>query len=399
MITHASVIPLIGGISLASDEVYGSTPEWIASYEAFGANDSHLINYYNNWKALDIPYRVIDGDDPPRKLKEVDVVSTVCPCAGLSTMSHHSGADNPKNDWMAITAQYVLENVKPRVFWGENAPTFAGNTGKKIRDRIYKIGRDNGYTMTVYKTKSLLHGLPQYRQRSFYFFWKEKDHVPTMGYYSRPYTPIKEFLSNIKGNTQTELTNEKQLRDNPYYCFIMDKMHPGMTHAEFVESLDKSYELTGYIRKKGITFPELAKFFREQGNEKEAQKCERRQKKLDSGGGIMTRALYVPKNYTGAFVGHLPRNMTHPVEERFLTYRECMGIMGLPSDFELLNPRRNLNHVCQNVPVTTAKDMATEIKKYLEGQLPMMKATQLLQDNNTQRHEVWDESITELEFA
>ena len=43
--------------------------------------------------------------------------------------------------------------------------------------------------------------------------------------------------------------------------------------------------------------------------------------------------------------------------------------------------------------------MATEIKKYLEGQLPMMKATQLLQDNNTQRHEVWDESITELEFA
>ena len=89
-------------------------------------------------------------------------------------MSHHSGADNPKNDWMAVTAEYVLENIKPKVFWGENAPTFAGNTGKKIRDRIFEIGKKNGYTMTVYKTKSLLHGLPQYRQRSFYFFGKRK---------------------------------------------------------------------------------------------------------------------------------------------------------------------------------------------------------------------------------
>jgi len=395
---HASLIPLIGGISLASDEVYGERPTWLASYDAFAPNDSHLINYYNNWKELNIPYHVLDGPSPPSKLESVDVVSTTCPCAGLSTLSHHSGADNPTNDWMAVSAKYVLETIKPQVFWGENAPTFAGNTGKKIRDKIYNIGKENGYTMTVYKTKSLLHGLPQYRQRAFYFFWKEENQVPLMGYYNRPRVTIKDFLEKVDGNTQRELTNDKQVRDNPYYQFIMEQMHPGLSHAEFVEQLDKSYELTGYIRKKGIKFPELAKYFYDKGMNKEGDKCIRRQKKLDSGGGIMTRALYVPKDYTGAFVGHLPRNMTHPVEERFLSYRECMAMMGLPSDFELLNPKKNLNHVCQNVPLSTAKDMATEIKKYLDGKLPMINASQLLQDNNKQEHSVWSNESSELEF-
>jgi site-specific DNA-cytosine methylase len=395
---HASIIPLIGGISLASDEVYGTKPKWIASYDVFGENDSHLLNHYE-FKNHNVPYYVLDNNErkPTSKLESVDVVSTVCPCAGLSTMSHHSGADNPTNDWMAVTAKYVLENIKPKVFWGENAPTFAGDTGKKIRDKIFEIGKKNGYTMTIYKTKSLLHGLPQYRQRSFYFFWKEKDHVPLMNYYKRPYPQIKDFIDNIQGNSQQEATNLKPLRDNYYYSYVMDKMHPGLTHAEFVDQLDKSYELTGYIRKQGITFPELATYFRKEGLDKEADKCDRRHEKLQTGGGIMTRALYVPKDYTGAFVGHLPRNMTHPVEERFLTYRECMGMMGLPQDFELLNPNKNLNHICQNVPFTTAKDMATEVLGYLNGDRPMIKANQLLQNNHKHEHKVWDASYNSLE--
>jgi hypothetical protein len=119
--------------------------------------------------------------------------------------------------------------------------------------------------------------------------------------------------------------------------------------------------------------------------------------KLDSGGGIMTKTLCVPKNYTGAFVGHLPTNMCHPVEERYLSYRECMAMMGLPSDFELLNPKKNLNHVCQNVPFTTAKDMATEVYAYLNGNRPMVNANKMLQDNHKKQHKIWDENINTIE--
>ena len=35
-----------------------------------------------------------------------------------------------------------------------------------------KIGEDNGYTFSIFKTKSILHGLSQVRDRTFYFFWK-----------------------------------------------------------------------------------------------------------------------------------------------------------------------------------------------------------------------------------
>ena len=39
-----------------------------------------------------------------------------------------------------------------------------------------------------------------------------------------------------------------------------------------------------------------------------------------------------------------------------------MGVMKLPTDFNLIDPKKNLNHICQNVPVTTAEDMAYNIK-------------------------------------
>jgi site-specific DNA-cytosine methylase len=394
-IKHSTVIPLIGGITLASEEIFEEKPEYLASYSAFKDNDAHLINHYREVRNYDVNYTLLD--EISSEFKSVDVVSSVCPCAGLSTMSHSAGADNPKNDWMATTAEFVLEKLKPQVYWGENAPTFAGSRGEKIRNIIYDIGRKNGYTMTVYKTKSLLHGTPQYRQRSFYFFWKEKNSVPKLNFFNKQLTTIETLLDSIKSNFQQELTNIKDPYENKYYRFILEEMHPDLDHAGFIQQLDKSYELTGYIRSRGITFPELAKWMRSQGFEAEALKCERRQAKLDSGGGIMTRALYVPKNHIHAFVGHLPTNMTHYKEARFLTYRECMSIMGLPENFELLNPKKNLNHVCQNVPVETAKDMAREIKRYLEGKAEMVSATQYLQSNMNQTDKIWDSEQQTLE--
>ena len=114
------------------------------------------------------------------------------------------------------------------------------------------------------------------------------------------------------------------------------------------------------------------------------------QEKLDAGGNIMRRASYIPKDYIGAFVGHLPVSMTHPKEDRYLTYRESMSIMGLPQDFELLNPSRNLNHVCQNVPVGTATDMAMEIKATLDGQRDMVNGSLLYQFNPQKIYELRD---------
>ena len=121
----------------------------------------------------------------------------------------------------------------------------------------------------------------------------------------------------------------------------------------------------------------------EHGYSREAEKCRRMHDKLASGGNIMRKNTEIPKDYIGAFVGHMPTSIAHPDEDRYLTVRECLTIMKLPNYFMLQGGLRNLNHICQNVPVTTATDMALQIKKYLNRQLDSIETDFMIQDNKT----------------
>lgn len=71
--------------------------------------------------------------------------------------------------------------------------------------------------------------------------------------------------------------------------------------------------------------------------------------------------------------------------------------MGMPSDYELLEPKKSFNHICQNVPVPTARDMATEVKKYLEGKLDYADSKLVLQNNLTETHEIWDAGMASID--
>jgi site-specific DNA-cytosine methylase len=290
-----------------------------------------------------------------------------------------------------ITAKYVLEEMKPKVFWGENAPRFAGEMGKPIVTKLHKLAKDNGYSMSIYRTKSLLHGLPQVRERSFYFFW-QGNKVPVFSYFHKDRVRIEDLLNNVsKTATQQEVTNKKiPSKDDPYYRYVLEVMHNGITHKEFQKSLIKSADAMHYIEENGHNYRMVKSFLEKEGYSKFAAKMDAMQDKLDAGGNIMRRASYIPKDYVGAFVGHLPVSMTHPTEDRYLTYRECMSIMGLPEDFELLSPSKNLNHVCQNVPVGTATDMAMEIKAVLENKRDMLNGDLLYQFNTNKSYEIRD---------
>ena len=389
MYSHASIVPLIGGETIGATNAHGQKPDYFLSYKAFEANDSHIRNYYP-----DVPYYVLDeGGKAPHK---VDVIHTVCPCAGLSTLSAGFGDDNENNKWMIETANYVLGDLKPKVFWGENAPGFAGKIGKNVREQLRKIGQDNGYTMSVYRTRTLLHGTPQIRERSFYFFW-QGDKVPLLEYYNRPHTPIEDLITNVKSNFQTEPINPKKPSDNPYYRYILEELEGGITHKEFAQKADaeavrNSTVLTYIERRKD--YLEVAEWMEKEGYEREVEKCKYRYEKLKNGGQIMRRTTIVPRNYIGAFVGHYPSCLTHPVEDRYINYREAMSIMGLPEDFELLNPKKNTNHICQNVPVQTATDMATEVVAYLNGQRKMVDTDYIIQYNHQQKAEYTERATT-----
>jgi len=395
MISHASIVPLIGGETIGAYAAYGSKPDYFLSYSAFADNDSHIRNYMP-----DVPFYLLDeGQKAPHS---VDVVHTVCPCAGLSQLSHGFGDHNENNKWMGLTANYVLGEMRPKVFWGENAPGFAGKIGETVRNELKKIGKDNGYTMSVYRTKTLLHGGPQIRERSFYFFWKG-DKTPLMNYYNRPHTPIEDVLNGVKSNFQMEPINKKTpSKDDIYYKFILEEIHGGITHKEFAEIVEpqkvRNADVFSYIERMGYNYQQVGAWMEKHGYEKEVEKCKYRDAKLKAGGNIMRRGTIVPKDNIGAFVGHYPTMLTHPVEDRYITYREAMTIMGLPSDFELLNPKKSANHICQNVPVQTATDMAEETKKYLNNELVLVDTDYVLQYNHTQKAEYIERANTLEEF-
>ena len=57
-----------------------------------------------------------------------------------------------------------------------------------------------------------------------------------------------------------------------------------------------------------------------------------------------------------------------------------------PLDFGIKNPKQ-VNHIAQNVPVTTAMDMVEHVEKFVDGRLDnqMLDTNFLIQDNTNQK--------------
>jgi len=374
---YASIIPLIGGETIAMENVFGKRPEYILTFEGFQANEEHLLHRYNN----EVPY--LNLSEGHSYTEKVDVINTVCPCAGLSSLSPSAASNNPMNDWMYKAAEYVLGEVKPKVFWGENAPRLASKMGEPVVKRLRKIGEENGYSFSIFKTKSILHGLSQVRDRTFYFFW-EGDHVPLFDYILERPGNIADDIRNVERRKDDPMSqilcNEAKPSDNPYYRYVLEVLEGGITHEEFAAKIEKTTNPMDYIEER-TNYKKVAEWMRENGYDNVAKKCDRQYHKLKAGGNIMRKTTEIPKDKIGAFVGHMPTCLTHPDEDRYLTVREALSLMKLPDDFILLNPKRSLNHICQNVPVTTAEHPARMIKKYFDNQLDMIETKFLVQDN------------------
>ena len=379
--SFASIVPLIGGETIAMQNVVGQRPEYILSYSAFEANDNQLVEYYDK----QVPYYHLDGD-MPSSLPVVESINTVCPCAGLSSLSPSASSTNANNDWMLATARHVLGDIQPKVFWGENAPRLASKMGEPIVEELRKIGRENGYTFSIYKTKSILHGLSQVRDRTFYFFWKG-DKIPRLSYIRRDYERIEDTIRNVKldkDDPMNVLVNKNKPSDNPLYKYVLEEIEGGITHTQFQDKIEKSTGPHDWIEAH-TKYDKVADWMAEKGYENQVSKCMRMYHKLKSGGNIMRKTTEIPKDYIGAFVGHMPGSLTHPDEDRYLTIRECLSIMKLPDDFILQGGVKNLNMICQNVPVTTAQDMAEEVQAFIEGRLDnqMIDSDFVIQDNKT----------------
>lgn len=419
-ITWAAIVPLIGGMPLAMERCFGTKPDYVLSWSGFQHNDSHYINYIRS-KGWNGKYYVLDGN-PESVIPDVEItqdgihtVDIVCgtpPCAGLSALS--SNPNQELNNWMKDAAKFVLHTVQPKVYWFENAPRLATAGGTSVADELYSIAEEAGYTLLLYTTESRLHKNCQIRPRTFGFFLKKSyfgDSVILLEQLPHERKDFEVFMTEVKNEMtfrqktiMDEPINKANPADDPYYQFCYQNVN-AENHRDFVEKICDS-EVSVNLLEKSINLAHrdydfLIKWFTEHGFEKTAKRIEYIKSKVEQNKGYWTHGITVARKQTPAFVGVLPYCLVHPYEQRFVTFREGLAIMGFPIDFEFAgdDPWKYSNHICQNVPVGTAYDMCKEIEKLLNGTSTHVVpgATYVVQRNKQRDFQVRKEVAQKLE--
>ena len=380
-ITWAPLIPLIGGQMLGAEKAFGRPPEAIYSYGGFEANDSHYVNYQNNTKGRDIPYIKLDEAEPGQ-IKKVDVVSGTPPCAALSqlntgTTAESKGAGCAKNDFMYMVFKDGIDKLGAKVVIVENAPALYTNKGRPVANKLYEICKERGYSLTLFKTSTRFHGVPQGRDRSFAIGWKSES-APIMNYYNRPRKDFAEYLQEIPSDAlHQDLIINKNVPDEPYYTFIKTKTNRDIRELMIEEGVKTTLN---YVNKKGW-MKEANEWFHKTGHEKGIKYSDHAIMKYADGKGVWDGSVHVFGEYMNAVIGRNMVDTIHPTEERSLTIREALHMMGFPEDFELLDGLKKMNHIAQNCPVPTSRDMHLEIGKFLKGELEYSDTTYLRQNN------------------
>lgn len=384
----STIVPLIGGGVVASRNVTGVDPVSIMSYSPFGENDSNIRAYMKN-----VPYHVLDnpdlGDKPfdVANHQDLDFVTALCPCAGLSALSSAGKEQRDKmNTWMLNTAEFVTGTVRPKVLWGENAPGLFSGVGDTVRGQLTDIAHKNGYSFSVYRTSTLYHGVPQHRKRTFYFFWRDSD-VPLFSSFRRSYTPLDAYMAQVPHGIQYQTDEDisaatERLETNDLVRFLraFRGTHWLQELRDYIVEQDKAgLTLLSYINFRKW-MDEASFWLKENGADKAARDIDRVRTKLAAGQGFWDNSHYIFSS-KGYFTALVYRNMQaiHPTEEREITLREAMHLMALPHDFQLVTGIPN--NICQNVPVCTAEDMAREVVAFLKGERESTGKNFYLQDN------------------
>lgn len=366
--SHGHVIPLVGGSVVGTTLALGKNPEWIASWgNSFGANDQYCLRYMDT-----TPYFDLDSGNYPTKY--VDIITCLPPCAGLSMANTTSGAkasnprgcSAPSNMHMYYGAEFSMTKIKPRVLMVENAPMLFTAGGEEFAEKLNTLAQKHGYVMSLVKTSSIRHGVPQERTRSFFFLWKG-DKVPVLEAINKPYKPYHQFLkeANLQRSNSVSKNTTPPSQD-PLWQFIESK-HPGKTKQEILAEVagKKMVSVWEVIHKSGwlaeaaqvVTEPRVKRWL------------EYTLDKKNRGLNIMDGSMKLAWERSQSLMWKSMPYLMHPYEDRRLEVNEALALMGFPKEYgeKVSIPTKDANVICQNVPAKTAGDWVEEIVQAFEG--------------------------------
>lgn len=393
-------VPLIGGMAIANYQATGVKPVCVLSYEVFKKNESNLKNYWPDvdWHLLDEETNDVKDKAVYALFDNIDFVSSVCPCAGMSMLNTATrSSECETNNWLYKVAEFTMSKIKPKVYWGENAPGLYSEDNKSVLDKIRSIADANGYSFSIIKTDTALHGIPQRRVRTFFFCWKDS-HCPILPWHKENNVPFNKYI--LDKNTGVQ-------KDHYFYGGVPYEIYPEMQwiletrcdndYAKYVQFFyDARKECNArtpydYIVQKNLWdeyrewlshHPRKDVTISSQGNRTPWYYVNYRYDKIKAGKGFFAMQPIVYEECCNAIISKNMNWTLHPTECRFLNTREIMAMMGMPDDYELIS--NNLQHVTQNVPVKTAKDMTEDVIKFLNGELVMTKSKFIKQNNISQ---------------
>lgn len=393
-------------MAIGFEKAFGVPP--VAIISAGFKNDQHYIHYMNSIRKLNIPVINIDvqytkfldeeSENNYNNLvqSKIDVLIHVAVCAGLQMLNQQSQGSkkrgDPNNDqnqnMYNLTQLGFKTNAKVVCF--ENAPAAYTITGEGVVERLKEISSNNGYSLQLVKTNTLLHGIPQSRQRTFIMFYKDSN-PGLFEYESLEFKELAEYLDLIPKDS---LHNDQNVGwggvDDPFYQFVLDytdskKLSEAIPKIVGEDPKKKSWTSLQLTEK--IGFDKSAEYFKDKGNDNYVRISLHCLNKVQQGLGYWDSTPYIPNEgkFTNAIIGKNCGKTIHPIEERCLTIRELLWLMGHPHDFELLNPKSNWPHITQNVPVSTSRYIGSQIKKYLDNELKIQDQNFVKQDNIKQK--------------
>lgn len=280
---------------------------------------------------------------------------------------------------MYTSTEHVLKFIQPKVLIGENAPALFTKSGEATANKLREIGQQNGYSLTLYKTTTSLHGIPQCRTRTFYIFWKS-DTAPVLEFYNRDRLSFKDFLlsKNITHNEDELKMLTDDLLKEPSYQFAKEVL--GDNFREVINEYGKT--VNQYLIKSG-RLQDYLDFLNSKGYD--STKFAAMKAKVEGGGGYWDNSIHVFGDTINAIAGRVITSTIHPAEDRWLSKKEYLALMGMDPEFNVIGGYKNLNMVAQNVPTCTAHDMVEQCMKFVRGDLQSSGSSFNRQDNTSQK--------------
>ena len=250
-IRWGSCYPMAGGGDLGYKEAFKSDPLFFITDNDFKKNQKHVKQLFPM-----VPQFTMEQFPDIFKNGDMHVVTCICPCAGLSSLNNSKGSKKPgsealQNDYMKNSLKFVLSEVKPAVFVGENSDKLFTCLGSELVQELVKIGNEYGYACSLYMTCTSQHGLPQKRKRTFYIFWKSGK-VSRLGWVSNGHPELKEFLDRIPADAtlQDVFVNSKKPTHYKPYQILLELC--GKTHGTLKQSNPTGQTVFTHLQKMNL---------------------------------------------------------------------------------------------------------------------------------------------------